>query len=155
MLVTAISMSANANWRETPDVVRATAARGWFLNRWLPTFLIVDGPIMRFMAMVASNGQKGRGETFIAARKVLLDSTFKEVRNAFAHWSFGWQTIEGDHWIVVFDVETEAETMRFHQRQGDALHMIAWTIVDILNQTFFQTRYVTLSRDRSQSSAPR
>lgn len=49
MLFTFIAMSARARGQETPVASRAVAARGWFLGRWVPTFLIVDGPIGRFV----------------------------------------------------------------------------------------------------------
>jgi len=83
--------------------------------------------------------QKRRAESFIAARNLLGNRVFVTIRNAFAHWSFGWETIEREHWIVVYNEDTSVETIRFHQRQGDALHLIAWSIVDVLNQVFFRS----------------
>lgn len=141
MLVTAISMSANAKWRRVPEGVRPVAARGWFLNRWLPTFLIVDGPIMRFMNNGALwKGQSRRPTAFNAARALLGDKIFVAVRNAFAHWSFGWETINREHWILVYDQTSGVERIRFHQRQGDALHMIAWSVVEVLSEVFLRRR---------------
>src|SRR5947209_3492145 len=49
MLYTFIAMSAAAQWQDGPAEHRGVRARGWFLGRWLPTFLIVDGPIGRFV----------------------------------------------------------------------------------------------------------
>lgn len=138
MLVTATAMSANADWRRAPDVLRATAARGWFLNRWLPTFLIVDGPISDFMNSIDRRPKAIRPKAFSAAKKLLDGNTFGSIRNAFAHWSFGWETKEREHWILIYDRDTGLETLRFHQQQGDALHMIAWSVVDALNQVFFR-----------------
>ena len=46
MFFTYIAMSARANWRNVPDAIRPITARGWFLGRWLATFLIIDGPQM-------------------------------------------------------------------------------------------------------------
>lgn len=83
--------------------------------------------------------QKRRAESFIAARNLLGDRTFVAIRNSFAHWSFGWETIQREHWIVVYDENSGIETMRFHQRQGDALHLIAWAIVETLNAVFFRS----------------
>src|SRR5712692_5100322 len=50
MLFTSVAMAARAQWKDAPEAIRPVAARGWFLGRWIPTFLIIDGPIGRFMA---------------------------------------------------------------------------------------------------------
>ena len=47
MLFTSISMAARAKWHEAPEHIKGVVARGWFLGRWIPTFLIIDGPIGR------------------------------------------------------------------------------------------------------------
>lgn len=49
MFVTHYAMAANADWTKVADDVKPIAARGWFLGRWLPTFLIIDGPVGRFV----------------------------------------------------------------------------------------------------------
>jgi len=50
-LLSYLAMSANAKWQDTPTpaVVRSLAQRGWYLGRWLPTFLIIDGQLGRFL----------------------------------------------------------------------------------------------------------
>jgi len=139
MLITAIAMSANADWRQAPEVLRGTAARGWFLGRWLPTFLVVDGPISRFVSSEAFRHQRAGAETFRAMRKFLRnDSLFWSVRNAFAHWSFGWEIVDRQSWIVIYDENEGSEKARLHQRQADALHMVSFSIVDALSEVFFR-----------------
>lgn len=49
MLFTSLAMSARADWRSVPAEFRGVAARGWFLGRWIPTFLVLDGPILQFL----------------------------------------------------------------------------------------------------------
>lgn len=49
MLFTCISMAPRARWQAVPDDIKPVVARGWFLGRWLPTFLISDGPIGRLL----------------------------------------------------------------------------------------------------------
>ncbi|MBI4212731.1 MAG: hypothetical protein HY534_00295 [Chloroflexi bacterium] len=49
MLFTCMAMAAGARWDDAPEEMKGVRARGWFLGRWIPTFLIVDGPIGRFM----------------------------------------------------------------------------------------------------------
>jgi len=41
---THIAMAAGAKWDAVPEEHRPVTARGWFLGRWLPTFLVIDGP---------------------------------------------------------------------------------------------------------------
>src|SRR5579862_4413488 len=41
---THIAMAARAKWDDAPPGIRPIVARGWFLGRWLPTFLVIDGP---------------------------------------------------------------------------------------------------------------
>jgi len=47
MFFTFIAMAASAKWQDAPEQFRGVAARGWFLGRWIPTFLI--GPVGRFV----------------------------------------------------------------------------------------------------------
>ena len=49
MFYTQIAMSARAQWDEVAEDIRPVTARGWFLSRWMPTFLIIDGPIERLL----------------------------------------------------------------------------------------------------------
>jgi len=66
------------------------------------------------------------------------DPTFVAVRNAFAHWSFGWEIVNQESWILVYDVKSGAEKMRVHQRHGDALHLVAFTIVDVIHEALIR-----------------
>jgi hypothetical protein len=91
MLFTSMAMSARARWQDTPDEVRGTAARGWFLGRWLPTFLVIDGPIQRFLSSDAFRRQEPRVEVMRHVRRFLQEPSFMLLRHAFAHWSFEWK----------------------------------------------------------------
>ena len=80
--------------RRRPDDVlpehRSTVARGWFIGRWLPTFLIIDGPIGRFFMHDSSPLAKRLGPDLpilSAARDFLADKTFRTLRNGLAHWA--------------------------------------------------------------------
>ncbi|MEM8808893.1 MAG: hypothetical protein AAGF01_22975 [Cyanobacteria bacterium P01_G01_bin.38] len=43
------AMATNVKWRDIPMPVQMLARRGWHINRWLPTFLIIDGPLGHFL----------------------------------------------------------------------------------------------------------
>src|SRR5438093_679266 len=91
---TYLAMSARARWNEVPEEHRAIAARGWFLGRWLPTFLVIDGPIGRFLLSDTSPLAKHLGPAYpilTAARDLMADKTFRSLRNGFAHWGFDWE----------------------------------------------------------------
>src|SRR5438477_5539679 len=49
MFFTYIALSARVDWKSAPEPMRPIAARAWFLGRWLPTFLVLDGPVGRFL----------------------------------------------------------------------------------------------------------
>jgi hypothetical protein len=68
MLFTSLAMSARADWRSAPVEFRRVAARGWFLGRWIPTFLILDGPILRFLTSSAFRRQQNSTEFLRAVR---------------------------------------------------------------------------------------
>lgn len=96
MFYTYISMAARARWDEVPEHIRPVAARGWFLGRWLPTFLIIDGPIGRFVCSDTSPLHSRLGPDYpllSAAREFLNDRLFKLLRNGFAHWGFDWEVV--------------------------------------------------------------
>lgn len=93
MLFTCISMAARARWQDVPDEMKTITARGWFLGRWIPTFLIIDGPFGRFMSGEDSPLRTCFGTKFpilTAAKDFLAERTFKLLRNGFAHWGFDW-----------------------------------------------------------------
>jgi hypothetical protein len=142
MLFTIIAMSARARWQDAPQHVRGTAARGWFLGRWIPTFLIIDGPLGRFL-----NGRgtplPGPGATpsLDAARRFLDEAIFKAVRNGFAHWCFDWEVVGRESFIVVHDRErTSPSEVRLHQRQADAFHIVAFSIIEAVYDSLLKAK---------------
>ena len=103
---TLMAMAARARWDTVPEEHRGVASRGWFLGRWLPTFLVIDGPIGRFFLHEASPLARRIGVTFpvlAAARDFIADKTFRSLRNGFAHWGFDWEAIGTDSFVVAYD----------------------------------------------------
>ena len=85
---THISMAARARWDDAPEDIRGIVARGWFLGRWLPTFLVIDGPIGRFLMADPSPLPSRLGPALpvlTSARDLLAEKTFRALRNGFAH----------------------------------------------------------------------
>jgi len=149
MVYTYISMSARARWDETPEHVRPVAARGWFLGRWLPTFLVIDGPIGRFLCGDASplNHWLGPERPLLtAARDFMNDRLFKLLRNGFAHWGFDWEVVGTESYVVAYDWERDLPTAKLHQTEADAFHIIAFALIEILDDVFIAQRHVQQGR---------
>lgn len=136
MLFTCISMAARARWQEVPDEIKPIVARGWFLGRWLPTFLIIDGPIGRFVSAGDSPFKDRYGSNWVmitAARDFLVEKTFRLVRNGFAHWGFDWEVVGNNSYVVAYDWERDLPIARLHQSEADAYHIVAFAFVEVLN----------------------
>ncbi len=143
MLFTYISMAARARWQDAPDEIKPVVARGWFLGRWLPTFLIIDGPIGRFMGADDSpfKGLYGSNWPIItAARDFLAERTFRLVRNGFAHWGFDWEVVGQNSYVVAYDWERDLPIARLHQSEADAYHIAVFSLVEVLNDVVLSAR---------------
>ncbi len=139
MLFTSVAMSARADWRATPISVRGVAARGWFLGRWIPTFLVLDGPIMRFLTSEAFRRQTGTPVMFRAVRAFFSNRDFMLLRHAFAHWSFSWRTDGKDSEILAIGRKPEEE-VRVSRAEADAFHIITFALVEAVHDVFLEGR---------------
>lgn len=118
MLFTSIAMAARARWDDAPEVFKPVVARGWFLGRWIPTFLIIDGPFGRFMTADDSPLKAHYDPDYAlltAAKYFLGERTFKLIRNGFAHWSFDWEVVGKDSFVVAYDSERDLPIAKLHQ----------------------------------------
>jgi hypothetical protein len=137
MLFTSLAMSARADWRSVPAEFRGVAARGWFLGRWIPTFLVLDGPILRFLNSPAFRRQDGSAEFLRAVRSFFHAKDFMALRHAFAHWSFSWATNGADSEIIGVS-RTSSEEIRVSRREADAFHILTFAVVEAINDTFLR-----------------
>jgi hypothetical protein len=138
MFFTYIATSARANWKNVPDAIRPVTARGWFLGRWLPTFLVIDGPIGRFLNSQdspLSHTLPIASPMLDSARDFLRNREFYTLRNGFAHWGFDWETVGNESYIVAYNWENDLPIMKLHQKEADAYHIITFAIIEILNDT--------------------
>ena len=139
MFFTQISMSARAKWYDVPDEIRSITARGWFLGRWIPTFLIIDGPIGRFICKGGSplfehlKSHYFQYPLLSSARDFLNNDIFRKLRNGFGHWAFDWEITDGESYVVAYDWKNGLQTAKLHQRQADAFHIIAFGLIEIID----------------------
>lgn len=149
MFYTHISMAARARWHQVPEHVKPVAARGWFLGRWIPTFLIIDGPVGRFVCSDTSPLHLYLGPTrpiLSAARDFLNDRLFRLLRNGFAHWGFDWEVVGRESYVIAYDWERDLPTAKLHQAEADAFHIIAFSLVEVLDAVFISQRSVRHNR---------
>jgi hypothetical protein len=145
MFFTYIAMSARADWRNVPEAVRPLAARGWFLGRWLPTFLIIDGPIGRFICgedspLRARLNPGSKYPLLTSARDFLGDRLFKLLRNGFAHWGVEWEVVGTESYVVAYDWERDLPIAKLHQKEADAFHIIAFALTELLDEVLISQR---------------
>ena len=143
MLFTCISMAARARWEDVPDGIKPVVARGWFLGRWLPTFLIIDGPVGRFLSANDSPFTNFYGPNWpivTAAKDFLGERTFKLVRNGFAHWGFDWEVVGENSYIVAYDWERDLPVAKLHQAEADAYHIVVFALIEVFNDIILHGR---------------
>jgi hypothetical protein len=134
-LFTSVAMSARADWRIAPASMRGVAARGWFLGRWVPTFLVLDGPILRFLTSQAFRRQQGPPELLRSIRAFFSNRDFMLLRHGFAHWSFSWRTDGTDSEIVVLG-QSPSEEVRASRSEADAFHIVTFALVEAIHDVF-------------------
>lgn len=126
----AIAMAASAQWWRSPLIHRGATARGWFIGRWLPTALVVDGPVVRFLRSQAFRrlGDQSLQE-LRAVRRFLQEKTVVSFRHALAHWSFVWETHDDGNYVVCHD--RAGKVIALHQQEADAVHIVTFAIIDV------------------------
>jgi len=139
MLFTSLAMSARADWRSVPREFRGVAARGWFLGRWIPTFLVLDGPILRFLNGPAFRRQEGSTEFLRAVRSFFQTKDFMALRHAIAHWSFSWATDGVDSEIVAIS-KASSEEIRVSRKEADAFHILTFAVAEAIHDVFIGNR---------------
>jgi hypothetical protein len=148
MLFTAISMSARAQWDAAPTAIRGVVARGWFLGRWLPTFLVLDGPILRFLNGPAFRRHDGSAPLLRSVRAFFETRDFMLLRHCLAHWSFSW-VVDNDDSAVVGYGKSASETVRATRLEADAFHIVTFALVEALDEVFIRSH-----RSKIRSTTP-
>jgi hypothetical protein len=75
-----------------------------------------------------------------AARSLIGEKLFLQVRNGFAHWGFDWEVVGDDSYIVIYNWEQDLPIARLHQREADAFHLAAYSLIEILDDVVISRR---------------
>jgi hypothetical protein len=127
----AITMAATANWRTLPPPMRGVGARGWFIGRWLPTSLVVDGPVTRLLSSSAfKHAPPDAHQHLRSIRRFLQDPVVLQFRNALAHWSFTWESRSDGNYVVCHGARGN---LALHQEEADAIHILTFAAIEVVH----------------------
>jgi hypothetical protein len=135
-----LAFSAGVDWRHAEKILLPLAQRGWHLSRWLPTFLLIDGPLGRLLRQQQSplaKKLKTDSKNFpmlCSSRDAFNNDLFRKVRNGFAHWSFSWTNLESEAKISLFHYETGTKEAEVTQLEAEALHYLSASVIQTINQ---------------------
>ncbi len=138
-----LAFAAGASWQDTKPILQPLYRPGWHIARWLPTFLLIDGPLGRLFKdpkSPLSRRLRGRntGFPFLSeARDAFNHDTFRVLRNGFGHWSFEW--IDGSPLseIRIVNWESGEETARLSLLECEAFHFMTVSVVRMIDREIF------------------
>jgi hypothetical protein len=142
-LLSHYAMAANVKWQDVPDHVQPLARIGWHIGRWLPTFLIIDGPLGRFLRAQDSplnmllKSEHGKFPTLAQARDVFNNDLFRNVRNGVGHWSFLWEENHNGPFLIIVNWESGETTVTITLMEAEALHLVSFSVIEALDHEIF------------------
>jgi len=140
-----LAMAAGVRWQETKADLQPLAYRGWHIGRWLPTFLLIDGPLGKLLrdtnspiAQILKHDAKIKQEArsyslLCSARDAFNCELFRVVRNGFAHWSFHWSGSGRDAVITIIDWKTGVRQEKLSLLEAEALHWLTTEVIYALD----------------------
>ena len=143
-LLASFAITGKARWEDVPAIQRPLARAGSRLARWLPTFLIIDGPLGRVLRDADSplnEVLRRRPRSFPAlaqGRDLFNDDFFRLVRNGFGHWSFVWRDAGHGPQIDIIDWKTGATNATLTLLEAEALHVASFSMIEALDREVFE-----------------
>lgn len=143
-VIAQLAFSAGVCWQQAQPILQPMAHRGWHLARWLPTFLLVDGPLGRLLRQASSplveklRSQSTAFPMLANSRDAFNNDLFRKVRNGFAHWSFVWKLVDGSVQIQVFHHESGAMEAQLSLLEAEALHYLSASVIQTLDEELFR-----------------
>ena len=135
-----LSFSAGVSSEHASEILQPSAKIGQSISRWLPTFLLIDGPLGRLLRQRPSPlAEKLQKTSYLFpllcdARDAFNNDFFRYVRNGFAHWSFLWNANGTDVTIELFHYETGDKELEISLLEGEALHYLSASVIQIIDE---------------------
>ena len=142
-LLSHLAMTANVRWQDIQGIVQPLARRGWHIARWLPTFLIIDGPLGRFLRSAGSplnsllRRDHAKYPVLAQARDTFNHDLFRQVRNGVGHWSFQWEEAGNGPNLVLMNWESGQTTATITLLEAEALHLVSFSVIESLDRELF------------------
>jgi hypothetical protein len=137
-----LSVAANVKPEHIPTEQHVLLPAGSRLARWLPTFLVVDGPPGRFLRgpdsplSVLLRSEHSAYPTLAQARDTFNSDLFRRVRNGVGHWAIAWDEV--DQQLVCFDWQSGERTVAISLLEGEALHVTSLVVIECLDRRVFE-----------------
>jgi hypothetical protein len=140
-----LAMAAGVKWQDTSAELQPLAYRGWHIGRWLPTFLLIDGPLGKLLrdpnspiAQLLKQDARSRLDArsyplLCSARDAFNSELFRVVRNGFAHWSFHWSGHGREAQITIIDWKTGVRQETISLLEAEALHWLTARVIYALD----------------------
>lgn len=141
-----LALAAGVQWRDTAPILQPLSRRGWHIGRWLPTFLLISGPLGHLLRGGSSPlNQRLRGRDtglplLSEARDVFNNNDFRLLRNGFGHWSFEWNDTLPVAEVRIVDWETGKETVTLSLLECEAFHYLTASVVQAIDDELFKGR---------------
>jgi hypothetical protein len=136
-------VATHGRWQDVPWPGVLVARQGSQIVRWLPTFLIIDGPLGRFLRAADSplnillRTQHASHPILAQARDLFNHDLFRRVRNGVGHWSFLFEYRNGAERLVCFDWESGQRSADVSILEAEALHLASFSIIECLDRELF------------------
>ncbi len=139
-LLAHITVAANFKVEHVSGVQQILVPTGIRIARWLPTFLLISGPLGTFLRskqspmheLLTKNYEKY--PNLVEARKSFNHDLFRCVRNGLGHWAFDLRNDERGDRLVCFDEKTSKQTVDISFFEVEALHMLSFSVVECLDK---------------------
>ena len=138
-------VASNARATDVSMPGQLIARQGVWIGRWMPNFLIVNGPLSRFLTLSESPLNRIlRTEfkihpTLTCSRDLYNSQLFRHVRNGVAHWAFSFQNEGNEEKLVCYDFESGKQTVSVPVLVAETLNMASYSVIECLDRNVFQT----------------
>lgn len=135
-----LSFSAGVSWAHASEILKPSAKIGHSISRWLPTFLVIDGPLGRLLKQRPSPLAEKLQQTenlfplLCDARDAFNKDFFRYIRNGFAHWSFSWNSNDGDVIIELIHDEKGYKKLQISLLEAEALHYLSASVIQVIDE---------------------